>query len=108
MEVDWSAIGCGSPLHASDDLLSFVAIVNVWRNYFFICVIVAGDEEGVETEGGGFVGEVGESWVLVVVNVGLPIIVNRLLYFFDSGSCCQETFYHGYKAVGGHRTDRVG
>jgi len=50
MKIDWPTIGRGSPLHASNDFLPFVAIINVRCKHLFVCVVIAGDEKRVKTE----------------------------------------------------------
>jgi len=61
-------------------------------------VVAVGDIKGIETEGGGVVGKVGESGIVVFFNLCFPMVVDRFFYHFNMGGGTGETFEHGYEA----------
>ncbi len=94
VDVDRSVVWCGSLLYAAHYFLTFVAVIDVWCYYLFVSVIRVGDVEWVELEGSRVVGEVGETWVFVVVYLGFSVIVYSFFYLFNSGGGGCKTFKH--------------
>jgi len=58
-------------------------------------VVVTGDIEGVEAEGGGVVGEVRKPGVIVFFfDLRLSMVVDRFFYHFNAGGGASETLEH--------------
>src|SRR6266702_5423906 len=107
MDVNGSAVRCGSLLHAAYHFLVLVAVVDVRCYHLFVGIVHMGNVKWVESEGGGVVWEVREPWVFVVIEFGLPLIVNGFFDYLDSGGGGHQVFEHGYEAIGGHGADSV-
>ena len=76
--------GCSSP-ETTYYFLSFVLVVDVWGYYLLVCVVGFWYVEGIEAEGCQIVGEVGKSWVIVLLNFWLAVVIYGFLHHFDSG-----------------------
>ncbi len=108
VEIDWSCVWRGSPFHTSYHLLFLVAIVDVGCEHPGCVVVASGDVEGIETEGSRIVREVGESRVVVLLNLFFSMVVDRLFYHLNSGCSTGETLEHGDEVRIGYFTDHVG
>jgi len=85
MEIDGGGVWGSSFLHASDDFLSFVTVVDIGCKHPLVCVVAAGDVQGVETEGCGLIRKIGEARVFVIVCFRFAMIVDGLFYHLDPG-----------------------
>jgi len=50
VDIDWSGVWCCPPLHATDNFLAVIAVVNEGGYHLLVGVVVARNEEGVESE----------------------------------------------------------
>jgi len=108
VDVDWGGVWWCIPLHAPYDFLAVVAVVDVRCYHLFVGVFITWDVEGVETERGGVVGKVGESWVVVLYDLFFSMVVDRFFYHLDSCCGASKTLEHGYKARVGGFSDHIG
>jgi len=108
VDVDRGGVWGSVSLHAANDFLTVIPIVDVRCKHLFVVVVALWDVEGIESEGGGVVGEVRESRVVVDFDFRFAVIINRLFHHFDSGGGACETLEHGDEARVRGFSDHVG
>jgi len=108
VDVDRGCVwGCVS-LHATNDFLTVIAIIDVRCKHLFVVVVAFWDVKGIKLERRGVVGEVRESRVVVYFDFRFAVVIDRFFHHFDSGGGVCETFEHGGEARIRGFSDHIG